>query len=685
MILATLQDRISDYQHWRETLSQSIADYRNWLNATNTIQPIQELRLIDLQEMLQKDQLVLAFLAEYSRGKTETINALFFSDFKQRLLPSEPGRTTMSPTEIFWDSREEPCIKLLPIETRVSNDGLMYLKTTPEAWHKFRLNLNSPDSMREVLRTLTQQKEVSKDEAIHLGLWDESDMEMFSNFTSTGHVKIPMWRHALINYPHPLLKSGLVIIDTPGLNSLGTEPELTLNIISKAQVVLFMTAVDTGITKSDMRIWNDYICERNSHKVVILNKIDTLWDDIRTPKEINQLIDIQIQTTAKTLGILPSNVFAMSAQKALTAKFNADEKLLEKSRIQDLEEMIVQELIVSKQEMLSKTIANECREMLKTSRKFAHVQIENIRVELYELENTQDKTRVESKKMLAKVVADRKRYVSSEQTFNLGSEKIRKLGDRMLRHLSIAHLELTVRESRKQIGDSWTTISLNRGMRSLAKETYLLATTIIEESKTIKKMADELYRLFQVKHGFQAFEAPVLNMTNFINSMQALEKTTDEFCTNPINIMTEKHFLIRRFFTGIGAQAQTIFETAHKDCSIWLNSVLNLLSMQIEVHRISLERRTQTLMQAHANADQQSSTILRLQQELSLLQSQKNALDTMMLKILQSAKESESTAAHIKSEEMRVDDMLASDDSLGFSDAPLLDLSHVSTASHIKH
>ena len=83
--------------------------------------------------MLKRDQLVLAFLAEFSRGKTETINALFFADFNQCLLPSEPDRTTMCPTEIFWDEREEPSIKLLPIDTRASDDSLTYLKTMPNA------------------------------------------------------------------------------------------------------------------------------------------------------------------------------------------------------------------------------------------------------------------------------------------------------------------------------------------------------------------------------------------------------------------------------------------------------------------------------------------------------------------------------------------------------------------------
>ena len=90
----TLQSKVSEYQVWRANLMQVISDYRDWLAASAHSDAIQELRLYDVLEMLKRDQLVMAFLAEFSRGKTETINALFFADFNQRLLPSEIGRAS---------------------------------------------------------------------------------------------------------------------------------------------------------------------------------------------------------------------------------------------------------------------------------------------------------------------------------------------------------------------------------------------------------------------------------------------------------------------------------------------------------------------------------------------------------------------------------------------------------------
>ena len=77
--------------------------------------------------------------------------------------------------------------------------------------------------MKEMLLKLIGQKEVSQDEVEKYGLFDPQDISMAQQLAKHGLVKTPVWRHAIINYPHPLLKSGLVVIDTPGLNTFGAE------------------------------------------------------------------------------------------------------------------------------------------------------------------------------------------------------------------------------------------------------------------------------------------------------------------------------------------------------------------------------------------------------------------------------------------------------------------------------
>ena len=635
---SSLSTKITEYSEWRETLITTINEYIDWLGQTDSLNATQELRLYDIKEIIKKDQLVMAFLAEFSRGKTETINALFFPDFNQRLLPSSPGRTTMCPTEIFWDAAEEPCIRLLPIETRKTDSTLTYLKTTPDIWHKIRLDITSPDAMQETLRTLIQKREVDLETAKSLGFWNEDDPSMRRLLAEKGTVEIPVWRHALINYPHPLLKNGLVVIDTPGLNTMGAEPELTLNIIPNAQAVLFLAATDTGITKSDMKIWTEYVQKSATHKLVILNKIDILWDGLETEDEVNALIEKQIQNTAHELDVDARNIFAISAQKALVAKIRKDAALLKRSNIGSLEDALANQLIESKHEVLGRSVVTECSNMIRSSRKIALMRVNQNKSQLTELKEIQNKNREASKDILANVVAERKRYESSVLTFNQGNEKIKRLSEKLLRHLSLGYLNTTLEQTKQDMGDSWTTVNLNKSMRKLTKLAINLAEEVKVEATTIKKHTDELYQLFYSKHGFEKTQAISLNIDGFIQDIQSLEKITRDFCTDPINMLTEKHFLIRRFYLGLVTQIQALFEQAQVNCTIWLNVVIGELKTQINVHKKALDKRAETLMESDNNADNLIKNLEATENEFAKLMQQSNQLDAILLKLMRCAK-----------------------------------------------
>ncbi len=630
----TLQSKVNEYQEWRSSLTQVITNYRDWLSKSEHSDAIQELRLYDVLEMLKRDQLVMAFLAEFSRGKTETINALFFADFNQRLLPSEPGRTTMCPTEIFWDAREEPSIKLLPIETRVSDDTLTYLKTTPNAWKKFRLNVDSPEEMKETLRKLIDQKEVSQVEAEEFGLFNPQDIGMIHELETQGLLKIPVWRHAIINYPHPLLKSGLVVIDTPGLNTLGAEPELTLNIIPNAHAVLFLTATDTGITQSDMQIWNDFIKGRAKYKLVLLNKIDMLWDEMKSKQDVANEIEKQVNITAHQLGISPESVFAISAQKALVAKIKKNQTLLEQSGIIELETTLGNQIIQAKHEILGRTVASECSEMIKNSRKLVQGRLISLREQVIELRSLRGQNIDASKDLLAKVVEDRKRYEASIPTFNQANDKISHLGKKLLRHLSMAYLDTSLAKGRQAMGDSWTTVGLNKGMRNLMKQANNLAAGVTKEGKDIKKLADNIYGVFQSRHGFDVFTPPELDLSEFMSNMKALEKITDDFCADPVNVLTEKHFLIRKFFLGLGTQTQKIFEQTEKNCTRWLEDVLGRLKAQMTQHKDSLDQRTKNLTDAKASTEALDSRLTIVEAEYAAMAKESQTLDNMLLHLM---------------------------------------------------
>ena len=147
----TLSQQVEAYHNWKKELIRQIGRYRLWLQDNDLFSVDVSTRIRNGLELLIEDELTIAFAGEYSRGKTELINALFFSGYGQRMLPSQAGRTTMCPTELFFDrSANENYLLLLPIETRNGELSLQQLRKQPERWVKHELDERDPEIMRSV-------------------------------------------------------------------------------------------------------------------------------------------------------------------------------------------------------------------------------------------------------------------------------------------------------------------------------------------------------------------------------------------------------------------------------------------------------------------------------------------------------------------------------------------------------
>lgn len=622
-----LENQIASYQRWREDIRGGIEAYQAWLDQHGHVDIQRSLRIYDLLESLRNDRMVLAFLAEYSRGKTELINAMFFADFKQRLLPSDVGRTTMCPTEVFFDPAEEPYIRLLPIETRKREDSIASLKQHPVEWVKIKLNLQSQEEMANAMASLAETKTVRVEEASDLGLIDQKDFVTTTVVTRGSKVEIPAWRHALINYPHPLLKSGLVILDTPGLNALGTEPELTLKMIPSAHAILFLLAMDTGVTKSDMEIWQRYVQSYQTRRIAVLNKIDLLWDELKTEDQIEESIVRQVTSTCQLLELPPNHVITLSAQKALLARIKGDDVLLERSGIRDLEDLLANEIVPAKQEILRSAVVKEMGTMVEGSLQSVMAQLTANQAELQELAKLSGKNRELAKSMLGRLEKDRATYIEHMESFKASYGVVLKQGHALMANLDEEHIDEIFARSSKDIEGSWTTAGLIRSMNSLFDAFSRQAEKILGFASETRAFVDKVYKDFQERYGFANLTPPPLNLEKYILAMKALKATTEKFCRDPVNVMTEKHFLVRRFYNGLVSEARGLFQDTRKELDSWLKSALQPISTQLKEHQTLLERRVDNLKKL-------SGDLSSLQERLHQLEAQKMALGRQVEELL---------------------------------------------------
>jgi hypothetical protein len=585
------ESEIARYHHWREDLSRSVQKYHDWLERTNQLDVQQSIRFYDLLENLNRGRLLLAFLAEFSRGKSELINAMFFSSLKERLLPSDVGRTTMCPTEIFHDPNEEPYLKLLSVETRYRDESISHLKSMPVEWSKIRLNIHSPAQMREALKSLADTKRVYALDARMMGLIPMFD-ENGNAPAEDEIVEVPAWRYAMINYPHPLLTSGLAVLDTPGLNALGLEPELTLSTVPNAHAILFLLSIDTGVTKSDLEIWDRYVKTGLPAKIAVLNKIDLMWDELKTPQEIDAGIARMMENTCKTLNLPPEKVFAVSAQKALLGRIREEPDLIRRSGIERLERYLADEIIPIKRQLLAKAVMNDIGAMMMTSRMSIMRKLEGNKTAINELASLQGKGRDILMKLWAMLTAEKNAYTAALAEYKVNKTQFNQKRGALIDLVNPAKLDLLCTRSLQAINDSWTTVGLTRGMRELIRLMNREFDTVTAAGEDIKKLMEAAYSTFQVKFKFEKMDFPPLDFEMARIKLELLVHQTEAFCRDPVNVvMTEKHFLVKRFYNRLVEQARTVFAGARAQTERWLVAVPLPLETQIRDHKAHLQQR----------------------------------------------------------------------------------------------
>jgi hypothetical protein len=626
-----LAARFEAYSEWRRRLSAGISGLHDWLSQQELADAQADLKVQQLLERLHQDKLVIAFVAEFSRGKSELINAIFFADFGQRLLPSAAGRTTMCPTELLYDATRPPSIRLLPIETRARDGSVAEFKNYADEWVTLALDLSSADKMSQVLSQVSQTKRVPIALARKYGLYDEGG-DAFGPLPATEPaVDIPCWRHAVINFPHPLLQQGLVILDTPGLNAIGTEPELTLNLLPNAHAILFILAADAGVSRTDIEVWQNHLVgvdpATKAGRLVVLNKIDGLWDELKTSGEIDAEIARQVKASAQILAIPPAQVFAVSAQKALLAKVNGDDALLAKSRLPQLEQALSKELIPAKRDIVGTATRTEIRTLAASVRAILDARSTGIQEQLGELRGLRGKNQDVVEHMMERIKQEKEVFERSMQRYTA-------LRTVFTQHTTALYESIGLERLRESAGDTRRRIEASpftRGVRTAMGDFFAAIRGDIESSaqKTLEihDMMGAMYARFAKEHGLEPFTPPPFSMLKYQKEVDRLERAYNVHFNTLWNMVSKaKYALMKRFFETIAIRVKHVYDIANRDLEAWLKAVMAPLETQVREHHLQLRRRLESVKRIHRASDELEERIAELEQSENGLRSQKDAL-----------------------------------------------------------
>lgn len=590
----SLSEQFDRHVTWRREFALRLKLLAEWMKDHELLDASARECLRSLEAGVRADQVTLAFVGESSRGKSELINALFFPGQGRCVMPAGAGRATRCPTEIGYHAELASGLRLLPMETRRQPQALLEWRKVPEQWTHIEVDENDPKQLSLALETVTETLRVTPDEARALGFWQVDAAHGNPPLDAQGLVEVPKWRQALINIAHPLLKQGLVILDTPGLNAIGVEPELAVNLIPQAQAIVFVLAADTGVTKSDLAVWRDHLVTESddrSARLAVLNKIDTLWDALDSAAQVAQKIERQRAATAESLGLPKRQVIPVSAQRGLLAKMTDDLTLLEDSGLTRLEDVLGQGIVSHRQKMLSAAVLDGISDLREETGRIINIRRRDLTEQMMELKGLQGKA--------APVINNMRARILQEQAeFELSGAKIHALRSVHLKLLRET-LSLLSRSTLKKEMTRLAKVLQQERLKLGVKQAYAATFEQLREglrqvqasTAEIQVMLAATFRQLNAQHGFSLRSPPAPSLDGHLRELDLVERAHLRYMgLGNLFRLAQPGFadrLVRALFTRLRA----LHEAALGEVELWSKSAAAQLDAQLRERRLNFTRR----------------------------------------------------------------------------------------------
>lgn len=185
-----------------------------------------------------------------------------------------------------------------------------------------------------------------------------------------------------VQLPSPMLREGVVLIDTPGIGSTHRHNTLaTLNFLQQCDAALFLVSADPPITEVELDFLKQ-VREKVPRLFFVLNKIDYLDE-----KERRQALSFYQQVLTEQGAwdeTLP--VFSLSARMGLKARIQGDSEAWTESGLAALESFLVNFLAKEKFSALAEAISRRTSETLDAALMDTGIAVKALEAPRHELE-----------------------------------------------------------------------------------------------------------------------------------------------------------------------------------------------------------------------------------------------------------------------------------------------------------
>jgi peptidoglycan hydrolase CwlO-like protein len=131
----------------------------------------------------------------------------------------------------------------------------------------------------------------------------------------------------------------------------------------------------------------------------------------------------------------------------------------------------------------------------------------------------------------------------------------------------------------------------------------------------VKKIYDRLH----TEYGMNLIKPPALSLVASHLEFKRLEEKAEIFRSSAATMMTEQHFVIKKFFITLASQARQTFHECNESARNWFKVAVSPVFTHVQQHRAAIERKLEILKNIQQDIDslnEQTSTLARERQDL---------------------------------------------------------------------
>jgi hypothetical protein len=329
--------------------------------------------------------------------------------------------------------------------------------------------------------------------------------------------------------------------------------------------------------------------------MVVLNKIDTMWDGLNTPAQVQAQIDRQRAVSADILGLRQEQVIAVSAQKGLLAKIKDDAALLQASQLPVLERALGEGVLGQRQKILRGAVASGVGELRIEAGRVLGIRRRDLGEQMVELKGLRGKNSTVIRHM-------RLRIEQEQRDFDVSGARIHAVRS--------VHLKL-VREVFALLGTSALKIEMQQlttllkqpgiklGVRKAYGQTFDQMRGKMRKAKAlsedIAQMLTGTFRQLNAEYGFtlQAPKGPEL--TRYVSELDMVERSHNQYLGFGNALRLAQPEFADRLVRALGTRLRMVYESALAEVELWNKSAAAQLDAQLRERRRDFGRRIEAI------------------------------------------------------------------------------------------